>query len=41
MVKDFVAHSGWVMSTIFYLQSDSDEGDTILSHTYYNDMQNH
>ena len=28
------------MSTIFYLQSDNDEANTIFRSPYYNDMQN-
>ena len=38
--QGFHAHSGWVMSTIFYLQSDNDEANTIFRSPYYNDMQN-
>ena len=38
--QSFHAHTGWVVSTIFYLQSDENEANTIFRSPYYNDMQN-
>lgn len=38
--QSFHSHTGWVMSTIFYLKSSEDDAQTVFKSPYHNDMQN-